>query len=184
MPRASSFLGQALGQSFSVRDRAAVSWHRVPELLGSDQGDRRPHCAVFDRDVSQRGGLALQSPTHRPGPPGSPTRIRRSCLSHHRPGRRLQRMGLCPNPSAWIHRQARRPLAHQTTAVQQSATGHATTRPVAQDTPDSRPRGHDNASTSIRWASASWAQYRQPKTERSVRRKNRPGPSASSGDRS
>ena len=61
-----------------------------------------PHCAFCGGGFSQRGRPAIQSPTHRPGSPGSPTRIRRSGLSRRRNGRQLQRMGLCPNPSAWI----------------------------------------------------------------------------------
>ena len=78
-----------------------------------------PHCAFCGGGFSQRGRPAIQSPTHRPGSPGSPIRIRRSCLSRRRNGRRLERMGLCPNSSAWTDRQGRRPLTHQKTAVHQ-----------------------------------------------------------------
>ena len=47
-------------------------------------------------------------------------------------------MGLCPHPSAWTLRQARRQLTHQKTAVQQSDIGPATAKSLAHGTPDSR----------------------------------------------
>jgi len=101
---------------------ATVCFHQcnVDCILAKDAVVGKTGEATLD----QRYGLELVKST-RIEPPwdlDDPRKLR-SCLSRRRPARRLQRMGLCPNSSAWIHREARWPLTHQNTAVHRSETG-------------------------------------------------------------